>query len=704
MTEGLSALFDPRSVAVLGASADAARIGGRPVANLLRFGFKDPIYPVNLRAGQVQGLAAYADIAAVPGPVDLAVLAIPAAGVPAALEGCARAGVRAAIVFSSGFGEVDADGAAAQAEVAALARRTGMRILGPNCLGMMNVASGAVCTFGQAPNFGLPKPGGLSFVSQSGAFGTFTFVTAMQRGLPAGRWVSTGNEADIDVADCIAWLAGDPATRVIMAYMEGCRDGPKLIAALERARAADVAVVVMKVGRSRAGAAAAQSHTAALAGTDAVYDAVLRQHGAHRARSVDEFLDVGYAALVGRRPAGRRLGIITMSGGAGVLMADAAEDAGLDVAPLAAGTQAKLRAIVPFAGVQNPVDVTGQIGNDPTLFPRFGETMLREGGFDAVVGFHAVGGLDPVGGAAIGDNWEALRTIFPDLPVFLSMRATAALRERLETLHIPVFDEPGRMVAAVAALLRFNRQGGTAPPPAGSATLKGTALSEAAASRLLAAAGLPMVAHRVVQTAAEAVMAAESLGYPVVLKIVSPEINHKSDIGAVRLDLADADAVAAAFAAIQAAVARHAPDAVVEGIMVAPMVRGGVEAIVGVQSDPVFGPMVMLGLGGVLVEVLHDVAFRHAPFDINAAYAMIVELRGAALLHGVRGRPPADVDALAAALVALGRFAADNSVVSGDGAFGAIEINPLLVLPRGQGVLGLDALITASDREGKRHA
>lgn len=692
----LGSLFDPKSIAVLGASADAARIGGRPVANLLKFGFQGPIYPINLRADRVQGLQAFPSISDVPGPVDLAVLAIPAAGVPAALEDCARAGVGTAVVFSSGFGEVGEAGAEAQAELTALTRRTGLRILGPNCLGTMNIASGAICTFGQAPNYGLPKAGGLSFVSQSGAFGTFTFVTAMQRGLPAGRWVSTGNEADIDVAECIDWLADDPATRVIMSYMEGCRDGPKLIAALKRAQAADIPVVVMKVGRSAAGAAAAQSHTAALAGADAVYDAVLKQYGAHRARSVDEFLDVGYAALLGKRPAGKRIGIITMSGGAGVLMADAAEEAGLHVAPLALDTQARLREIVPFAGVQNPVDVTGQIGNDPTLYVRFGQTMLSEGGFDAVVGFHAVVGLDPVGGAALADSWAALRAAFPDLPMFLAMRSLPELRERLEALNIPVFDEPARMVAAVAAVARFARRAPVEHTPGAPSVLAGEALSEAAASGLLAAAGLPMVAHRVVQSGAEAASAAAALGFPVVLKIVSADIAHKSDIGGVRLNLATPPDVAEAHDAIRAAVAKHAPNAAIDGVMVAPMTRDGVETIIGVQSDPVFGPMVMLGLGGILVEVLHDVSFRHAPFDHEAAHAMIAELRGAALLAGVRGQPPADVDALADALVALGRFAADNR-----GKFGGIEINPLLVRPRGPGhgggVIGLDALITAAE-------
>lgn len=689
---GIAALLDPRGIAVLGASADAGRIGGKPVANLLRYGYRGAIHPINPRHAEVQGLRAYPAISAVPDPVDLAVLAVPAAATLPALEECAAKGVRAAIVFASGFGEMDAEGARAQAALTALARRTGMRILGPNCLGMMNIASGAICTFGQAPNFGLPSPGGMSIVSQSGAFGTFTFVAAKERGLPVRNWVSTGNEADIDFADCLAWFADDPETRVIMGYIEGCRNGPRLVAALERARAAGKPVVVMKVGRTEAGAAAAQSHTAALAGSDAVYDAILRQYGAWRATSLDEFLDIGYACLVGSRPRGPRLGIITMSGGAGVLMADAAEGTGLDVAPLPEATRATMREILPFAGVQNPVDVTGQVANDRTLLHRFGRIMLRDGGYDAVVSFHAVGGLDEATGPSIVESWGALRAEFPELPVFLSMRAHPAIRAQLEALGIPVFDEPGRMVRAVAALARLGRTtdaDADADPPPGAATIPAAGpVSEAAAARVLAAAGIPMLPHAVVGSAQEAVRAADAMGYPVVLKIVSPDIAHKTDIGGVLLRRMDADAVAAGFDAITDAALARAPDARIEGIMVAPMEGGGTELILGARADPVFGPMVMLGIGGILVEVLHDVTFRRAPFGPREARRMVEELRGLPLLRGVRGGPPADLDAVVQALVRLARFAADNA-----GRFDSIEINPLLVRGAGQGAVGLDALI-----------
>jgi acyl-CoA synthetase (NDP forming) len=687
--QSLSALFRPRSIAVFGASDDPTRVGGRPIANMIRHGFAGPIYPINPKYPRVQGLPAYAELATVPGPVDLAIFAIPASLVEATLEDCAARGVRVAIVFSSGYAEMGAKGEAAQSRITALTRRTGLRVLGPNCLGMINVAAGAICTFGQGPAFDMPPAGGISIVSQSGAFGTFTLAVARDRGLPVAFWAATGNEADIEFADCVDWLCDDPETQVIMGYMEGCRNGLKLVRALEKAHCVGKPVVVMKVGRTEIGAAAAHSHTSALAGTDAIYDAVFRQYGAHRAVTVDEFFDVGYAALCGLLPKGRKLGIMTISGGAGVLMADAAAEVGLELPPVPATIQTQMREMVPFSAPRNPVDITGQIANDRTLYRRFGKLLMGEGGFDALSSFHATGGQDPAGGANILDSWRELRQSFPAMPVFLSMKATPALCRDLEALKIPVFEEPTRAVRAVAALCHLAEpiavgaeldNGLTAAIPAG-------ALSESAASALLAAAGIPMVTNRVTTSVDAAVAAADALGYPVALKVVSPDIAHKSDIGGVRLDLAESAAVAAAYDAVLAAARERQPKARIEGVMVAPMVRGGVEAVIGVHEDPTFGPIVMVGLGGVLVEVLKDVAFRRAPFDLATARRMIDELRCRALLDGVRGRPPCDIDALAEALARLSHFAAANA-----GRLQCIEINPLLVRPEGQGVLGLDAL------------
>ena len=685
----LDPLFKPRSIAVIGASSDPGKIGGRPVFNLQRFGYAGAIYPINPRVAEVQGLVAYPAIGRVQASIDLAILAIPAAGIPAALAECGAAGVRGAIVFSSGFAETGAAGAEAQDSLRSAARSMGLRLLGPNCLGLMNIGLGAICTFGQGPNQGLPAQGGISIVSQSGAFGTYTFVMAKDRGLPVNLWISTGNEGDVDFADCVDWFAEDDQTRVIMGYMEGCRDGAKLRAALAKAQSVGKPVIVMKVGRTEIGAAAAQSHTAALAGTDAVFDAVFRQYGAYRATTVDEFFDVGYACLTGLRPAGDRLGIITMSGGAGVLMADAAADAGLAVPPMPVAAQARMLELVPFAASRNPVDVTGQIANDKALFGQFAEIVLAKGDFNAIAGFHGVSGLDDTTGPTVVESWRALRAIHPDTPVFLAMKITEERRRELEALRIPVFEEPTRMIRAIAALrvLSLEPELPRAVRPV-THKLPQEKLTEVEAAEWLVQAGVNVTTSRVVLTQEAAVAAAESIGFPVVLKIVSPDITHKSDVGGVALGLEDAAAVAEAWYRVTAAVDRARPDAMIHGVLVAPMLRGGVELVLGVQADPVFGPVVMLGLGGIFVEVMRDVTFRVAPFGPASAYAMIRDLRGAALLDGVRGQPASDKAALVETLVRLGDFA-----VAQHGYFQSIEINPLLVRPVGQGVVGLDALI-----------
>lgn len=488
-TRHLGSLFEPRSIGIIGASAQPERIGGRPVFFLREHGYEGAIYPINPRSPQVQGLPAYASIAETPEPPELVVVSLPAEHVIEQLALCAQRGVKAAIVFSSGFAEAGAQGEADQARMAALADETGLRVLGPNCLGVMSTASKVLCTFGAAPQFGLPQSGGVSIVSQSGAFGTYTFMAGKMRDLPISRWVSTGNEADIDFADCVAWLADDPETKVIMGYMEGCRNGRKLMRAFDLARQAGKPVVVIKVGRTETGAAASKAHTAALSGSDEVFDAVFRQCGVCRAATVDEFFDVGYACLRGLRPASARLGVITASGGAGVLMADAAEAASLDVAPLPAASQAELVNIVPFCGPRNPVDITGQAANDPTLFGKFIEVMIRDGDYGAIACFSGLSGLGPAASGNFLGRWRRLREQYPAMPFYVAMMSRPEVRREFEALNIPVFDEPTRMVRAIAALRRLARPFRARPerkPP--SAPIE----RGAPAPDVLKAAGLPM--------------------------------------------------------------------------------------------------------------------------------------------------------------------------------------------------------------------
>lgn len=694
----LSRLFDPQGIAIVGASATPGKIGAMPVTLLRQHGYEGRIVPVNPRAEAIQGLAAVPSLDALDGNIDLAILAVPAAHAAQALERARPGQVGAAVVFTSGFSETGAAGAAQQERLCAIARERGIRLLGPNCLGFMNVRRKVYATFSPAPANGIVPPGGIGMVSQSGAFGAYAYSMARDRGLGLSHWISTGNEADIDVADCIEWLAHDADTRVIMAYMEGCRDGAKLRRALAAARAAGKPVVVTKIGRTQAGARAAASHTAALAGDDAVYDALFRQYGALRARSIEDFFNLGYALDTWKRPpAGRRLGIFTISGGVGALMADEAQDAGLALPEPAASAQERLLELVPFASGRNPVDVTGQAVSEPGLLLTTADDILADGRYDALAVFLAAAGSSETLWPTFEAFAREMQARHPGVPLAISALFPPARRRELERLGCLVFPDPSaaiRTIGAVASLADRADMDASAIAP--SASPDGApplldAYNEVQAMELLRHAGLPATPCTLAADAGAAVRAATALGCPVALKVVSPDIVHKSDVGGVKLNVAGEDALQRAHADIMDAVRRRCPQARIDGVLVAPMAPKGVECIAGVHCDPVFGPVVMFGLGGVFVEVLKDVSFRLAPFGRDEALAMIREIKGYALLQGARGAPPCDIGALADALAALSRFADARRAD-----FSSVEINPLLALPEGQGALALDAVVIRS--------
>jgi acyl-CoA synthetase (NDP forming) len=683
------AFFNPNAIALIGASSSPARIGGRTLASLLKHGFAGRIYPINPSHDVIQGLKAYARIEDVPDPVDLAIISVPAAEVLAALRSSIAKGVRGVVIYSSGFSEAGGDGVGMQATIRFLARRAGVRVLGPNCLGFMSLPSRTICTFGQAPNMGLPNGGGVSIVSQSGAFGTYTYAAGLFRRMPISRWITTGNEADVDFSDCVEWLVRDPETKVIMGYMEGCRDGDSLIRVLENARRAGKPVVILKVGRSAAGASAAQSHTAALAGDDQVYDAVFRRYGVCRAESLEEFFDAGYAFLHGLAPKGKRAAVITASGGAGVLIADEVSAQGFSLPPVPEDIQRHLKALVPFAGVGNPIDVTAQVGNDPQLFAQFFSAVAETGLYDAIFCFQGLSGINREPSERLLNRWTELREKFPDLPIFISAMAKPEVAAALEAKNIPVFDDPSRMVRAAAAMCNRQKADVMPRPEAVSTSVTWPKLNEIEAMGFLSRAGIPMAAGAVAKSAEEAVARAREIGFPVVLKILSAEIQHKSDVGGVAVGLTDEAMVRQAYENVMSSTRRHLPHAPIDGVLVVPMVKGGVEAIIGARIDPVFGPMVMVGLGGTMVEVFKDVSFCLAPLSLSEARSTVDRLRSAAILKGARGNPAADREALAEALVQLGNFAVTHA-----GSIKSVEINPILVKAEGEGVIGLDALIS----------
>lgn len=689
----LDRLFRPRSVAILGASDDPTRISGRPVRYLIEGGFAGDIYPVNPNRETVQGLKAYKSLADCPGTPDVALVAVPLALTEAAIRDCVARGVAGAVIFSAGYAESGEEGLAIQERITAVARAGGLRLLGPNCLGIFTPKLGFYGTFTQSLDRELPRAGDLGIVSQSGAYGSHIAYLARRRGLGIAYWITTGNEADVDVAEAIAWMAASPEVKVIMAYVEGVRNGPGFRAALDLARANRKPVVMMKVGRSETGARAASSHTASLAGSDAIYDALFRQAGVYRATTTEEQIDVAYACLRGIFPPSNRLGVVTLSGGAGVLICDAAERHGLDVSPMPEAAQAKLKALLPFATVTNPVDTTAQALNDMNLLARNMEVMLEEGGYGSLIGFFTtVPNTRTLSGPLRKAITEGCAR-FSDRLIVMSMIGDPEVVRDYEASGFLVFEDPERAVVAIAALVGFARAfagDGAAAMEVESATapLSRRPLSEMEAKALLGAAGVPFLDERLATSAEAAGEAAEALGFPVVMKIVSAAIEHKTEIGGVILGVADRAAAEAAYAELLRRAAAHRPDAAVDGVLVAPMARGGVEMIAGVVRDPVFGPAVMVGLGGIHVEVLRDVRFALAPFDEAEARRLIDGLRGRALLDGVRGAPASDIDAMARLLARLSSFAAAHADT-----LETIDLNPVLVRPEGQGAVALDALL-----------
>ena len=691
-SRSLLPILRPKSVAVIGASDTPSRIGGRPIHSMKAMGYGGRIYPVNPRRETVQGLAAFPSIRDVPEPVDCALIAVPAAIAVDALRDCAETGVKSAVVFTSGFAEQGADGERAQQAIAQIARDSGMRIVGPNCLGVFTLDEAWFGTFTNAPAMIDRPPGPAGIVSQSGAYGSHVLLVAQKRGVGANYWVTTGNECDVDVGEVIDFYAESPGVEIIVVYAEGVRDAARLRQALGKARDARKPVIFMKVGTTDVGARAAASHTASLAGSDAVYDALFRQYGVHRAGTTEELVDVAYACQYGSYPKGRRISLQTISGGVGVQMADDAVRYGLEVAPLPAPVQKKLKAMIPFAGTNNPVDFTAQALNDPDLMVKNISLTIDEADYDSHVIFMTSVPSTPFMKEPCASLFRTVRERYPGEPMIMSLVGGRDVVEVYEKLGYPVYEDPSLAVRAMAALTRFgetfDRRGESPPPaaPSGMLPAPAGAVGEHEAKAILASAGIPAVRESLAATPEAAVAAAAALGGPCALKIVSPDILHKTEIGGVLLNVEGDAAVAEGARTLLRRAADRAPDAQIDGVLVSEMVSGGVETVLGMVHDPVFGPAIMFGLGGVFVEVLKDVSFRLAPFGIDEAHRMIDEIRGRAMLDGVRGAPPADLDALADALAHLSVFAAANA-----GRLESIDINPFIALPRGGAAV--DALI-----------
>lgn len=687
----LEPLLNPDSIAIVGASNNAARIGGMPIAHLTKFGYTGQIYPINPKYEEVFGLRCWPDLEALPAVPDLVVLAIAAADVLPMLQRCAAKGVRAVIVYAAGFAEEGARGAALQAELEAYVATTDMVVAGPNLMGFANLNRQVHTSFASVFNTAPMQAGAgsVSLLTQSGNVCAAVYAIARRLGVEFSHFINTGNEACVDFAQYLEYLAQDACTEVAMGYIEELRDGPRFMAAAEEFARQGKLLILYKAGETEKGSEAVRSHTSALAGDQAIYQAAFRQLGIIQSNDFVQMAQLAYLAGYRHRSAGKRVAIITISGALGAILADKFIGAGLDVPTLPQALQDTLRAGIPDYGmVSNPVDVTGNVVNDPGFVRTAMEALAQSDAVDSVVIYAPGYMLD-----RMADDLCVVSAQHSKLFVAIDTGA-AKTREQLRAGGVPVFEDIGVAVSALAPFLlwqerrRHNRWLEVRRQAAPERVALPACLDEYRTKQLLAQHGLPVAPGRVATTAAAAAAAAEAIGYPVVLKVLSPDIAHKTEAGGVRLRLQDAAQVRQAFDEVLASARRYDPQARIEGALVCRMESGVAELIVGATRDPVFGMTLTVGLGGVLTELYQDVSHRVLPVDEAMAREMLGELKAFPLLTGYRGRPQGDVDAACAAIAGFSR-----AVLALQEQVQEVEVNPLLVKESGQGVCMLDALV-----------
>jgi acetyl coenzyme A synthetase (ADP forming)-like protein len=691
----LEAFFKPNAVAIIGASQTPGKLGYTVLANVIESGFRGGIYPINPKASQIYGLHAYPSVADLPEVPDLAVIVIPYNYVPGALKECGEKGVKAVVVISAGFREASVEGMERELEVIEIAKKYNVRVIGPNCLGIIDTYTPVNATFAA----GTPPQGTISFMSQSGALQTAILDWSLaSRDLGFSRFVSLGNKADISEVDLMLDWVEDPNTRVILAYVEGVPNGQEFIR-VARDASRKKPILVLKSGVTEAGSRAVSSHTGSLAGSEAAYDAAFYQAGVLRMNSLEELFDGARAFANQPLLQGDRIAILTNAGGPGILATDTLERCGLQLARMERETIHKLEEFLPdAASAANPVDVLGDARSD--RYAKALELVALDPNVDGILCIvtpqamtdivetaNAVGKLSqrvdkPVLGAFMGEerakagedvlaSYSVPNYKFPEqaATAFAAMRDYVQLRDRPDA-EIVTFDVDRAAVKKVFEAVRAEGR---------------VSVGEAEARMVATAFGLRLPQSELAETADDAVALANQIGYPVVLKIASPDILHKTDVGGVKVGLQNATDVRDAFDLIIYRATRYVPDARIWGCLVQEMVpSNGIEVLVGMSKDPQFGPLVTFGLGGILVEALKDVTFRVAPFGRQDAEEMLEEIRANSLLRGVRGRPPADRDAMVDTLLRIGQLVTDFPEIV------EMDINPLMVYEAGSGAIALD--------------
>ncbi len=698
----LDAIFSPESVAVIGASSTPGKVGHDIFENILKGRFQGTLYPVNPKARSVLSVRCYKSITDIPDPVDLAMIILPPRLALKTVDDCIAKKVKGIVIVSAGFKEVGGEGAKIEDDIAEKCREAGIRLVGPNCLGVINPSDNVRLNASFSSR--MPNKGNISFISQSGALCTAVLDFAADRGFGFSKFVSIGNKADVDELDLLRYYHKDPETNVIMIYMEQLRYQPTFIEEVKAMTSGDrpTPVLVIKSGKTAAGAAAAASHTGSLAGAEAVYNAIFDQAGIIRVDSVNDLFDYAVAFSARKIPAGNRVAIITNAGGPGIIATDMTEMSGLQLAKFSADTDWNLHQFLPpTANFNNPIDVIGDATRD--RYQNALETVIEDENVDCVLMILTPQSMtDAIGTAqAIVDTYH--QSTKPIICSFMGVVDVSAGVKHLQENHVPVYRFPEDAARAMGKLYEATRWLGRQILPDYDLTFDTqrakeivaqtlaegkTVLGEDDGQELLACYGFDIPAMEIAQTASEAVEIAEEIGLPVVMKIVSPQILHKSDAGGVQVGLKTPEDVATAFDEIMASSKNYNPDADIKGVLVQKMVPPGQEVILGVTKYPGFGHLLMFGLGGIYVELFKNVTFRLAPIGRNNARRMIRSIKGFEILDGFRGKPKADIEKLEKLLIGLSAMVVNHPQIK------EMDINPLFVHEKGQGATVADIIIT----------
>jgi acetyl coenzyme A synthetase (ADP forming)-like protein len=699
----LKSLFNPGSIAVIGASADARKVGHAVLSNLQRFQFRGSLYPVNPAGGEILGLKSFPRVSDIGEKVDLAVIVIPAKFVPASLRECALAGIKSAIVISAGFKEAGKEGTVLEEELKQISKEQDIRILGPNCLGLINTANNMNATFAADM---LPR-GNIGFFSQSGAMGIAIMDWAIGNDVGFSKFISLGNKADLSEDDFIEYFINDPETSMILGYIEDVVDGRRFMQVAQKATKVKP-LILLKSGGTEAGARAASSHTGALAGSDTAFDAAFKQTGVMRAQGVQDLFDTALAFAEGKNPAGEGLLIITNAGGPGIIAADTAERLGVELPYMTKESITEMaKKLPPNASIFNPVDVIGDATSE--RYAAVLEQAVKDPNVDGILVILTPQEMTDIEKTADVVIAAAGNTAKPVITSFMGEARVRPAINKLKAASIPNFSYPE---VAVKAFKRLANQWSwvnykpeelvscwynfDAAVETVSSILKSgiSQVGEEEAMQILTYYGFQFPKRALARTSREAAHLAAKIGFPVVMKISSPDILHKTDVGGVRVNIRTPKEAEEAFTEITTNSRRIMRDAFIKGVMIYEMVKGGREVILGVTYDRTFGHMIMFGLGGIYVEVLKDVSFRIVPVARRDAVAMIQEIRTAGLLRGARGERPADIDAIASYIVNLSCLVSDFPEIQ------ELDVNPLLVMEKG--AIALDARIIFKQPETKR--